>query len=336
METLRYIDVENGGRIELCVGDLGEMDSDDRVDLLVVSAFPDDYEPTSESVIGALDRRGVSVGLLAQDRLADMRETSSCWLSQRLEVDKAGFRQLLCFEPADGVGAADAVGDVFRALIPYVNAKSGLRRVAMPLLATGDIGRPVEEMIPAILEAATRWMGNGLPLESLKLVVRPTSDDAASALAAFDGWNDDGPPVPAVPDVTPYDIFISYAHADGEPARQLIRDSISALNPSARVFVDSVELSTGMAWPLKIFGALNQCKRIVAVLTPGYLTSVPCQNELNVALVRMLKGDAEVLHPFYTVDADLPFHLMAFQYVDCRETDADKIHEACKALVEGL
>jgi hypothetical protein len=336
METLHCIDVEDAGRIELCVGDLGALDSEDEVDLLVVSAFRGDYTPMPGGVIGALDRRGVSVRDLAQHKLADMRETSSCWLSQRLDITQAGFLQLLCFEPAPNVSAADAVGDVFRALIPYVNATSGLRRVVMPLLATGDMGRPVEEMVAAILDAATHWMVSGLPLESLKLVVRPSSNEEARALEAFAQWTDDAPPVPAVPDERPYDIFISYAHADGDAARQLIRASIAELQPSARVFVDSAELSTGMAWPLKLFSALNQCKRIVAVLTPAYLTSIACQNELNVALVRMLHGDAAVLHPFYTVEADLPFHLMAFQYVDCRETDAAKIHDACKTLVSGL
>ena len=336
MDVLRSLDVAGGGHIELCVGHLGLLQPVDDVDLLVVSAFPDDYSPTPGSVIGALDKRGVSVSELAADKLVDLRATSSCWLSQPIDAERAGFRQLMCFEPIAGARAAEVVGDVFRALIPFVSATEGLRRVAMPLLATGDMHRSVDEMIPALLEAATRWMKAGLPLQSLRLVLQPESDVETQACALFDGWKDAGVPDPAPPADRPYDIFISYAHSDGSATRQLIFESISALRPQAKIFVDTLDLPTGSAWPSKIFEALNQCRKIVAVLTPEYLVSKPCQTELNVAFTRTFAGDDEVLHPFYAREADLPYHLRALQYVDCLVDDPRKIQAACEALVGHL
>jgi hypothetical protein len=71
VELLNAIDVDDGfsvHRIELYYGDLLEQTAEDGVDILVISAFPNDYAPTANSVIGTLDRIGVSVSELAISR----------------------------------------------------------------------------------------------------------------------------------------------------------------------------------------------------------------------------------------------------------------------------
>jgi len=96
-------------------GDPADFSADDPIDLIIVSAFPNDYTPTSRSIIGALHRKGLSVADLARDKAVDLRETTGFWLSRPLSeaITPVGVGRILCFEPhflgphpAEGVGTS--------------------------------------------------------------------------------------------------------------------------------------------------------------------------------------------------------------------------------------
>ena len=70
-----------GGRIELLNGDLTEIPPAHRVDVLVVSAFQNDYAPLSGTLIGALHSKGLNVDLLARTPETDLRESFNTWVS---------------------------------------------------------------------------------------------------------------------------------------------------------------------------------------------------------------------------------------------------------------
>jgi hypothetical protein len=89
VELLDSITIRHQGRdrtIMQFVGDLAALPASEAVDVLVVSAFPDDYAPTPGSLIGALSRRGISVADLSQAKAVDLRRFSSCWLSAPLPL----------------------------------------------------------------------------------------------------------------------------------------------------------------------------------------------------------------------------------------------------------
>ncbi len=96
--------------------------------------------PVRGTLIGALDRRGVSVEDLARHKEVDLLDISNCWISGPIENSELNFRHLLCIEPAVNKQAPAAVGDVFRSLIPYVTGEPWISRIALPLLSSGNQG----------------------------------------------------------------------------------------------------------------------------------------------------------------------------------------------------
>ncbi|MEM7219233.1 MAG: toll/interleukin-1 receptor domain-containing protein [Pseudomonadota bacterium] len=185
-------------RIELYQGDLTQIPQDMDVDLLVVSAFPDDYLTTSTSVVGALSRAGLSVAELAANKQLDLRSSRSCWLSRPVPSG-FGFDQLLCFEPLLNGPPEEVVDDVFDFLNLLLLDSHRDAIVAMPVVASGDMGRPSAEMLTAIVEASMQWLRVGLPLGALKIV--ELDDDRARRLQiVFDALGRASPEsVPAMP-----------------------------------------------------------------------------------------------------------------------------------------
>lgn len=105
-----------GKRIELYQGDVTSLGPDQGFDPLVVSAFPDDYVPTSTSLIGALHRKGLSVAKLAASKEIDLRSNFSRWLSHEFKPshNELRFSRILCFEPLFRGDSPAVVGDINR------------------------------------------------------------------------------------------------------------------------------------------------------------------------------------------------------------------------------
>ena len=158
--------------IDLVEGDLTR--PGEPFDILVVSAFFDDYLPTEDSLIGGLDRRGLSVEALADDKELDLRDAFACWLSKDLRGVRGElpYRRLLVFEPQHRGAPPEQVGGIFRALAPVLGQYSALRTLAMPVVAAGNQGYAVDEMLEALVSAAVQWLRRDFPLQRLAIAVR--------------------------------------------------------------------------------------------------------------------------------------------------------------------
>lgn len=319
-------------RIELHLGDLAAIPKEQAVDLLVLSAFPDDYVPTPTSLIGALDRRGLSVRELAAHKAVDLREAFSCWLSEDLVRDhpNLGFRHLLCFEPLTRGAPPELVGDVFRAIVPFVFADPMVRSVAMSLLAAGDERFDQEVMLRALLDASLHWLARGLPIEVVKIVLfhstphdklRRLFTDARDSGTGIDPSADDSPPGPA-----PYDCFISYSRKDEGEVDALV-DTLREATPLLRIFQDKLVLQPGSAWQSSLDQALESCRKVVAVLSPNYFTSTMCLEEFNMSRVRHRESGNQVLVPLYLHTAQLPLYIQTLNYIDCRDGELPRIQQ---------
>jgi len=348
MERFDVIQV-GGGQVELLQGDLTDIPSPFAVDLLIVSAFPNNYVPTPNSLIGALYRKGLSVDTLARDKAEDLRESFSCWTSRTIARTHPGLRfsRILCFEPLARGDPPELVGDIFRALVPVLAQDPTIRSIAMPILAAGEQHWPTEVMLEPMVDAATHWLGAGLPLDVIRIVAYST-DDLAAAKAVFAeaksqltagsatrGATEPGAAAPGEDEEIEFDVFLSYAHEDATAA-ELFEEELLRQRPGLRLFFDRKSLKTGSAWQPEIFESLDHCHRVVAMLSPSYLASRVCKEEFNIAWVRGREADEDVLFPLYLLTAALPTYMKYRQYADCRELDLVKLAGAAAELVALL
>ncbi len=326
-------------KIELCQGDLTALEPQEAVDLLVVSAFPDEYTPTPTSLIGALARKGISVASLAEEKAEDLREYFSCWLSREIRSQDNGtyYRRILCFEPLKRGQPPEMVGDIFRALAPILGANTEIKSIAMPIVAAGDQEHDVVEILEPLLAAAVHWMEHGIPLECVKIVTY-SDHQAEEALALFISKKADYKkcPAPSAADQMEYDILISYARKDARYVDHFL-ETLSSERPGLRIFLDRSIIDVGTPWQPQIFENLDNCRRVVSVLSPSYLQSKICKEEFNVAWVRSKDIDNDnLIFPLFLFETKLPTYMKYRNYVDCREGDEKKVAAAAKMLIRSL
>ena len=338
MQKLDSITVRHGDEeryIELYEGDLTAMYEE--VDVLIVSAFPDHYEPTPGTLVASLENRGVSLSMLASDKAVDLRQAFSCWMSNDISSDDAGikFKRILCFEPYTRGHPTEVVGDIFQSLMPFVHGNPPITSIAMPLVATGNQNVPLVDMLEPLLDAAAHWLALGLPVKTLKIVeidpLKAAELKGAFAVLkrAYTGS------VIKKKHQFKYDVFISYSHDDTQEVKTLT-DELKKLRPDLNIFLDSSELKTGMAWQQELYENLDDCRKVIAVYSPTYLTSKVCKEEFNIAVFRHRDSEDGVLLPIYLYDSDLPTYMKLIQFTDCREGDMNLIRKACKGLLSSL
>jgi len=304
--------------------------------LLVVSAFANDYLPTVSSLIGSLHDTGVSVQDLADDKEMDLREQFSCWLSHPLPHSNA-FRRILCIESGWRGTPPEITDDLFRALSPYLLTTGPNASVAMPLIGAGDQGWPVAQIMESILKTAVSWIGRGLQLRILKIVVRSeqtaksASDKFHEIRQRFASDQLEGSNISK----RGFDLFMSYCHKDLETAQTVLTE-IRRICPTMQIFFDRDSLPPGCSWLSHVAVSLDNSKRVAALYTPDYWSSASCKDEFAAAMTRQNDIGSAVLFPIYIHSAKIPYLFRNVEYVDCREGDKHKIIGASRSLAQCL
>jgi hypothetical protein len=174
--------------IQLLQGDLTAIPPEHAADILVVSAFPGSYEPYSKTLMAALFHKGIFVGKMANNKEIDLRSQLGCWLSKPVSDEQQkqfNFKQILCFEPGAEVHEDKTVaGNIFRCINSFAFEKH-YNVIAMPVVTSGNQKVALDKMLPAIVEAAIFWLENGLPLQSLKLVLY-SDEQVADGIPLFE------------------------------------------------------------------------------------------------------------------------------------------------------
>ncbi len=272
--------------IEIWVGDLTDLRSGG-ADLLVVSAFPDDYWPRPGTVVHALGKLGIDVQAEALRKAHDWRASWHCWVSQPL-VDCHEIGRLLCFEHGSQQ-PAEKVGDVMRAaseLVLGMGEGGELDVFRMPLLATGDQRASKRSMLEAILRQAFLHLLAGLPVRRLQLVLWDQDPDnlrllvhagRVVELAKLEWVSTFGSTKQQ------YDFFISYRRKDLGFAQSLMA-AIQRQKAGASFFLDQERIAPGAFWKPDLLRAVASSQRVLCVITDSYSESVECMDEFHAAL----------------------------------------------------
>ena len=176
MKLISSIPIQNSRHsvIELLLGDLSAIPPEQAVDMLVVSAFPGNYMELPGSLFESLGKKGLSLEKMARQKDINLVEQLGCWISAPLtaaEQQQFNFSRILCFEPRlESTVPQEVVGNIFRCINTFAFDDDN-NNIAMPLLGSGHQKIPVEDMLPALLENAIFWLQNGLPLDTIRLVV---------------------------------------------------------------------------------------------------------------------------------------------------------------------
>jgi hypothetical protein len=339
-ETITLYHAGEKRSVELFQGDLTDLTAADAVDVLIVSAFPSDYTPVPGTLIGALFRKGIDVGALARDKDRDLRDHFSCWLSKEIVpppgVDGIRFRRILCFEPhwrglrgrlpsGDERPPAAAVEELYQGLAPFLGGPQGLYSVAMPPLATGNIGCAVEDMMVPLLRGALAWMRHSA-LRRVKIVcLRP--DTFTAARKVFNRLRTEA---------VQHDVFVSYCHQDHVRVDDFCK-RLRAEEHGLRLYRDGEALQGGDRWYETLLGAVRTSAQFVPFLSPGYLNSEMCLMEYYTALMCRERHGLPHFFPVLLQDAPLTRTMNDLHWEDGRCGDGvDHLDDALARLLRRL
>ncbi|KAJ8037270.1 hypothetical protein HOLleu_18049 [Holothuria leucospilota] len=349
-DTIRVLTQNGECLIEYCLGDICELKVKNKVDVLLVSAFHENYQPVRNTLIGALkEKLKLSVEEVAMNKAEDLRQYYSCWISKPLPKHLP-FRQLLCFEPRRlrSVHPKEFVGDVFRCLVPVLNNESGT--VITPILSTGQLGFEETAIIESMVEAAVNWMKTGLPLKKLKIVQYALFSKEGVPVSYFQRNYDGVSKVFGelkerydmqylMPKVTPieYDVYISCSTDDNNIC-QILQEELKKAKSDIRVLIGSEQkMKQTESWQEDMYAIMMKCAKVVTVLSPRYFQSSACIEQYNIALCCNRKAHVDLLAPFYIEEVpELPSYMQLVQYIDCMPLNVAKISDGCKQLIGSL
>jgi hypothetical protein len=275
-------------------------------DLLIISAFSQDYTETRSSVIGALARKGVHV---RTDVWPD-RETlgsEDCWISRELEREVAaaiGARRILCYEgdPTEP-GALGALGGL-RSLLAAVMGRAPHPEnppwsIHMPLIGAGNQGGDPVVILRLLAEAVQESFATGLNVRSVRIFehrdarfkpLRGTFQDVCDRYNPFTAeWD---------PQVI-HRLFVSYSHEVKAAADPLHQEITARLGP--QVFFDTGgSVNQGMVLSRDLALAVRQSRAMIAIISPAYVASPACRVEFMTAYSRhYLRKQDFVLGAFF-------------------------------------
>jgi hypothetical protein len=284
------------------------------------------------------------------------------------DQQKFNFKKILCFEPGEKIKEpGEVVSDIFRCINSFAFDEEN-NELAMPIIGTGYQHVPLEKMLPALLQACYFWLKNGLPIQSIKLVVH-SKEKSRQAHILFKAFQNslpkqqyyplqDKPSLPpssgdvlkklddllAEANITPqiptlkkgYDYFLSYAHVHSKEVRLFV-DELKKKNSNLTVFYDKDSIPPGGLWIQQISAAIQQADKVLVFLAPDYDNSPVCWDEFQCAKLMEYNRKKSIIQTVYLYghkETEMPLIMGIYSYIDCREGSTEKLQQCVQQLLK--
>jgi len=324
MELVSELKLSEKKSLQLFKGDLTNISDDHKVDFLVLSAFPDNYSPTTTSLIGGLHRKGLSIEKLSKNKELDLRAFSHCWISK--EIDYPNTKRILCFEPIPHTNPYSQIAEIFQSLT-FISKSHSIKTIAMPLLMTGDQNYSEELVVKELVNTSLLWLEK-TPFEIIKIVEIDESKVNSLKLLFSQKKKINTSQLPKAP-APPYDFFVSYSRKNTKEV-EIIKN---VLGEKFNLFIDTEDIDIGTNWLDKLNTSMANSKRFIVCLSDAFVQSKFCKYEYSFCNLKFITEGSDTVLPIYLYSADLPFEMSILNFFNAREGDTEKINEFCQMIL---
>lgn len=154
--------------IEIYSGDI--VNSELLTDVLVVSAFEENYQPRTQTLIGSLYfDKGIDIKKLSLAPQIDLRKPLNCWLS--VAIPDNNIKRVLCIEAlSKNEDLEERFTDLFAclSLIDYKGIST--KSIMMPLLGTGKQHDNLSTILKALVPLAIEALEKNVHLETIYFI----------------------------------------------------------------------------------------------------------------------------------------------------------------------
>ena len=316
--TKKTIDTQSGEKtISVHACDIRDLDVD--VDIMTVSSFYRNYEPTRGTLFAALHGKNIDVQKLAESPEIDLREQCNIWLSKEtsdtaeLPIKRVGCIEMSAYseDQSDWRNREATMLASIQAYFRMLDIASimgiKIERIVLPVLGAGSQRISSDFIMTPLLNECIRFLKNNSDVRHIMIVTydHPTAFKFAMTLErSYSFQNEVAAVKKAAPDKTQNKLaFISYSSKDKN-----IADNLCAKLEARgiKVWYAPRDISTG-DYAGAIVHAITRCTHFIVILSKNSIRSDHVLNEIDLAFNQLQRGikfiplkmDAEELGPSF-------------------------------------
>lgn len=336
--------------ISIYVHDVADLD--EPIDIMTISAFYQDYLPLPGTMIGALERIGLSVEKLAQSPEIDLRKLCNVWLSNEITDRSIPIGRIGCIELSSehmnhtdvkehGSNIVSSIQAYFHMLEIVSLSGIKLETIGFPILGAGNQRIDMDLVTVPLLNECFSFLKINSQVQEIKVITRNPEKAYKFALALDNSYTMLQETIAIQYNKlrnreiqVDYRVFISYASEDKNIADNLCAkleaNGIKVWYAPRNIISDD--------YASAIVDAITHSSHFVVILSKNSLQSNHVLNEIDLAFQEIgrnihfcpLKIDEEELGPAFR------YYLSRQHWMDAHVPPLEKrLDEFVKSILQG-